>query len=757
MALLLDGLTQVSIPEQKELDDGSGVFPLALAPCAGTTMTASQLGQWTKRHTAKLRELAMRHGAVLFRGCRVRGAQDFAAMSGSVDCEGYDYIGGAAPRTELVPGLVFTSNESPPDQPIPFHHELAQSPEPPSYILFHCETASAEGGATPIIHSEEVAKFFEAAYPEFAGKVAALGVRYIRVMPEVTDPTSAQGRSWKETYNVSTREEAEKAMRRQGTEYEWLPNGDCRTTTAILPALRVDGRTGKRVFFNSMIAAFTGWNDSRNVGEKAVVLGDGSPVDAQAMRGVAQFMQERRVAFEWHQGDILFIDNTLVMHARDTFTPPRRVLASLRGLPLAEAAVQPAVQPAAAPMRVGIIGTGAMGKEHIRNIELLGEDAAVVAAVADSSEQARLEALQELGMLASRCKVFENYADLLACEEVDAVVVCTPNFQHIEVLRLAIPTGKHILCEKPLCTTVRDCEEVERLLEEHASVRGIFMTGMEYRWMPPIQQLIRETDSGSLGRLHTVTIREHRFPFLVKVNNWNRFNKYTGGTLVEKACHFFDLMRRIVRSDPVTVYATGGQAMNHKDEVFEEGQPDIIDHAFVCVDFANGARGMLDLCMFAEDEQTEQVTAVCELGKVEARAPESTVRILRRKQIRGLGRTPPAPSERGVAQVHNLPVPADLAKAGYHEGATFFELREFVAAAMGRQEVPVSARDGKVAVMVGTAAQQSILTGKAVHLADVATEAHGAGQPHAQEPSMKLQVVPASGAAGPVPHIKSKL
>jgi len=376
---------------------------------------------------------------------------------------------------------------------------------------------------------------------------------------------------------------------------------------------------------------------------------------------------------------------------------------------------------------------------------------AVVAAVADSDEQARREALQELGMLASSCKVFEHYADLLACDQIDAVVVCTPNFQHIELLRLAIPTGKHILCEKPLCTTVPDCEEVERLLEEHASARGIFMTGMEYRWMPPIQQLIRETDSGRLGKVHTVTIREHRFPFLVKVNNWNRFNRYTGGTLVEKACHFFDLMRRIVRSDPVTVYATGGQAMNHKDEIFEEGQPDIIDHAFVSIDFASGARAMLDLCMFAEDEQTEQVTAVCELGKVEARAPDSTVRILKRRQIRGLGRAPPALSERGVAEVHSTPVPADLAKAGYHEGATFFELREFVAAAMGKQEVPVSARDGKMAVMVGAAAQQSILTGQAVHLASVATETHKSGQPDAQEPSV------ASGTAGQVPHVRSRL
>ena len=55
-----------------------------------------------------------------------------------------------------------------------------------------------------------------------------------------------------------------------------------------------------------------------------------------------------------------------------------------------------------------------------------------------------------------------------------------------------------------------------------------------------------------------LSIREHRFPFLHKVGHWNRFNKWTGGTLVEKACHFFDLMRRLVQDDVVSVYASGG-------------------------------------------------------------------------------------------------------------------------------------------------------------------------------------------------------
>lgn len=396
-------------------------------------------------------------------------------------------------------------------------------------------------------------------------------------------------------------------------------------------------------------------------------------------------------------------------------------------------------------MRMGVIGTGAMGKEHIRNIELLGQDVAIVAAIADDDENARKEAVADMRPGTSEhCKVYENYTDLLADESVDAVVVCTPNFLHIEVLRDAIPTGKHILCEKPLCSTVEDCLEVERLLERQRASggktgkKGVFMTGMEYRWMPPIMRLINETDSGNLGQLHTLTVREHRFPFLVKVANWNRFNRYTGGTLVEKACHFFDLMRRIVRSEPISVYASGGQAVNHKDEVYGESNPDILDHAFVNVIFANGAKAMLDLNMFAEDEQTETVTAVCELGKVEAKAPDSVVRLLRRKSILGIGRTPPSEEHRGVPEVTQLPVNEELAKAGFHEGATFFELEAFVGAATGKRPVPVSARDGRIAVMMGAAAQESIATNTVIRLNVAGVDRKNAAMVWSEAPPSKL-------------------
>jgi predicted dehydrogenase len=144
---------------------------------------------------------------------------------------------------------------------------------------------------------------------------------------------------------------------------------------------------------------------------------------------------------------------------------------------------------------------------------------------------------------------------------------------------------------------------------------------MEYRYMPPVAHLLREAQAAT-GGVKMLTIREHRFPFLQKVGDWNRFNRNSGGTLVEKCCHFFDLMRLVAGCNPVRVMASGGQAVNHLDEVYDGQQSDIWDHAYVIVDFESGMRAMLELCMFAEGSRyQEEISAVGPKGKIECLVP----------------------------------------------------------------------------------------------------------------------------------------
>jgi predicted dehydrogenase len=375
-----------------------------------------------------------------------------------------------------------------------------------------------------------------------------------------------------------------------------------------------------------------------------------------------------------------------------------------------------------APLKFCIAGTGAMGLEHIRNICLLKDRGCTIVAVADSDARGMREARETLDKCGfPDCKVFDDWHALFGCG-ADALIICTPNYQHIDLLREALPREEfHVLCEKPMCTTVPHCVEVEGLVATHChGGKPCFMVGMEYRWMPPIAKLVETVDSKKLGATKMVSIREHRFPFLHKVGHWNRFNKWTGGTLVEKACHFFDLMRRLVQDDVVSVYASGGGGVNHQDESYDGEKPDILDFALVIVTYASGATSALDLCMFAEDMQTEAVSVVGTLGKAEAKCPECTFRVTMRSATSlAPSRVPPRDGERSAAEVEHVGVDDKIKAAGFHEGATYFELGAFATAAAHGLDVPVSVRDGTMAVAMGAAAHMSLAEGRKVDLAEI--------------------------------------
>jgi len=320
---------RLDLAEAKEF--GGVVFPLSLGPPKPEDSSKEGLVSWAAAHRTELDSLLLKHKAILFRGYDIFSAADFNDVVDATEYEDMVYSGGAAVRTQLT-ARVFTANESPASEKIPYHHELAQTPNPPTHVLFYCENPPTTGGATPILPSAEVYSRMHAKHPEFMDKLEHLGVRYVRVMPRENDPTSAIGRGWKATFNSETVDEAEEAMQKLGTEWEWLGDekgGNVRTFTAVVPGVRTDARTGDKTFFNSVVAAYTGWNDSRNEGSKAVMLGDGTFCGEQEMLDAQAIMSEIEVAFPWQRGDVLLLDNRTAMHSRQPFTGPRRILASL--------------------------------------------------------------------------------------------------------------------------------------------------------------------------------------------------------------------------------------------------------------------------------------------------------------------------------------------------------------------------------------------------------------------------------------------
>ncbi|MFM7878886.1 MAG: Gfo/Idh/MocA family protein [Acidimicrobiaceae bacterium] len=341
-------------------------------------------------------------------------------------------------------------------------------------------------------------------------------------------------------------------------------------------------------------------------------------------------------------------------------------------------------------LRYGIIGVGMMGCEHIRN--LVAIDGCSVVAFADTNESSRSNANRIVGGATN----YIDYREMLANEQLDVVVIATPNHKHRAVFDEVIKRDVHVLIEKPLGINVAECKAMIEIERQYQKSGRVVWVGLEYRFMAPTARLIIEVDSGVCGDVKMIGIREHRFPFLQKVDNWNRFSKNTGGTLVEKCCHFFDVMMIIAKSRPVSVYASGSQDVNHLDEIYGGVRSDILDNAYVVVEFANGVRGMLDLSMFAEGSRNEQeICVVGSAAKIEAMMPESIVRIGRR--------------ESGSAGVLEIKVsqPSEVVP-GFHGGASYLEHRAMQKAIRQGLESGVTLEDGLLSVAVGQAAHLSI-------------------------------------------------
>jgi myo-inositol 2-dehydrogenase/D-chiro-inositol 1-dehydrogenase len=354
----------------------------------------------------------------------------------------------------------------------------------------------------------------------------------------------------------------------------------------------------------------------------------------------------------------------------------------------------------------GIIGCGMMGQEHLRNIALLRDTR--IAAIYEPNAAMRAAA----AALAPGAKMVDSAAEVIADPAVDCILIASPNFFHFRQLReIADTRPLPILVEKPLFADPADALAARQFARNYPAPVWV---AMEYRYMPPVAEFVAQAE-GATGGIKMLTIREHRYPFLSKVGDWNRFNRNSGGTFVEKCCHFFDLMRLIMKAEPVRVMASAGQAVNHVDERYAGEAPDIWDNGYVIVDFDSGARAMLELCMFAEGSRyQEEISAVGPTGKIECQVPGPG-----RFWPAHLGDAPTAQvtiSPRDPAGPRVVPIPVDpaLLAAGDHNGSTFYQQQRFVEVVRGAGKVEVSLDDGWKAVAMGMAAQRSAREGVAV-------------------------------------------
>jgi predicted dehydrogenase len=219
------------------------------------------------------------------------------------------------------------------------------------------------------------------------------------------------------------------------------------------------------------------------------------------------------------------------------------------------------------PLRAGVIGLGMMGRAHVRVWDELVDGVELVA-VADTDPAALREAT------AGRdARPYPDATGMLAAEELDLVSVVVPTSLHLPTTLAALDAGIHVLVEKPIAASRA---EAEQMIDAAQRTGRMLTVGHIERFNPAIRELRRRLGNGELGRIFE--IRATRLgPFPARIRDV--------GVVVDLAPHDLDVMRYLLGSDPVRLYAETEQRIHTDHEDLFVG----------LLKFANGAVGVLDI------------------------------------------------------------------------------------------------------------------------------------------------------------------
>ncbi|MGV8983421.1 Gfo/Idh/MocA family protein [Clostridium sp.] len=254
------------------------------------------------------------------------------------------------------------------------------------------------------------------------------------------------------------------------------------------------------------------------------------------------------------------------------------------------------------PLKIAIIGLGDMGTGHVKGFSAI-EDAEIVA-VCDL----KLENIERIKKLLNndKLKCFTNYKKMLEEITIDAVVISVPGYLHEEILKYCLEKNKHVFLEKPTAITY---ESLKRVKEMQTKYDRIVQVGLVYRYSNFYRVMSKEIlDKKILGNVMLAWCKEFRQCF--PPEDWFYDEKKSGGTFVEKNCHHFDIFNWMIDSKPKKVFAMGGQHVYKKnseaviDCSYSETKAkvindiSIVDHGFVTIEYENGAKANLALCMY---------------------------------------------------------------------------------------------------------------------------------------------------------------
>lgn len=231
-------------------------------------------------------------------------------------------------------------------------------------------------------------------------------------------------------------------------------------------------------------------------------------------------------------------------------------------------------------LNVGIIGTGWPGQMHAQALGAVG--GAKLYACADVDDERRTAFVKEHGPE----KSYGEYHDLLNDPQVDAVIICLPNFLHFPASLAAIEAGKHVLCEKP---PTLNGAEMEVLREEAIKRKLIYYFGRQFRFTAEMRAAKALVEEGRLGKIYyakATFVRSRGIP--VGIGHWFTEKKRSGGgALIDIGVHALDAVWYLMGTPrPSSVSA---QVFRNFEHIVKVPVFDVEDAAYAFIRFQDGA------------------------------------------------------------------------------------------------------------------------------------------------------------------------
>jgi len=280
------------------------------------------------RNRAGLRQRLLHHGGILFRGFPGAAPESFRGLMSALSGEPLPYVERSSPRHE-VGDRVYTSTDHPAAQEIFLHNEQSYNLTWPLRIAFYCDQAPGAGGGTPIADCRRVLRRISEATRDRLEERSYCYARHFG---------GALGLNWREAFQTDDRATVERYCEDHGISHAWGPR-DTLTTRQIRPVSARHPMSEETTWFNHLLFFNVRLFDPGTV--KALMslgkenlpnntyYGDGSDIEPEVVEELRAAYLAEKVVVPWRQGDMLLLDNMLTAHARESFTPPRRIIVAM--------------------------------------------------------------------------------------------------------------------------------------------------------------------------------------------------------------------------------------------------------------------------------------------------------------------------------------------------------------------------------------------------------------------------------------------